>query len=403
MGAHIIKESVVYVLNLIHTYITEKMHNQVISAKKLYQSIYWGLYLGLCFISGWFVSGVLENYSSRKTGFSMDEEIAIKRPVITIDLWYWDPKKEIPEINHNIKIQYCPSYEVLKSPPGTSCQQLALGEKKFLYKDIYKTENVILEQIGNNPTFRIIPLTNLLEEKAKGIIKVFNLKPDKIKFDTQVFLTSLENSLGIPFHRFKDGSYLQFELEKNSFRKFLIEPEIYHLLPETSKCHDDESYYDCLTSELDKFDFNQTKCTKKCIPKVLSYKGGRNYSTPFCQTGTDEKCAKQLFKKRQSDVTVENNFTKIVDLKCKQSCTILQYSALEVGSGPMNESLDLYEFRYEFGNADNKMKAFHEYLIYDSMGMIGSVGGTFGMFIGFSMTGVISSMIEFFKGRKILV
>ena len=68
----------------------------------------------------------------------------------------------------------------------------------------------------------------------------------------------------------------------------------------------------------------------------------------------------------------------------------------------MNESLDLYEFRYEFGNADNKMKAFHEYLIYDSMGMIGSVGGTFGMFIGFSMTGVISSMIEFFKGREIL-
>ena len=378
------------------------MHNQVISAKKLYQSIYWGLYLGLCFISGWFVSGVLENYSSRKTGFSMDEEIAIKRPVITIDLWNWNGTGS-PEIGHNIQIEYCPKYEVLKSP---SCKKLALGEKKFPYKDIDKTENVILEQIGNNPTFRIIPLTNLLEEKAWATIKIFNLKPDEIKFDTQVFLTSLENSLGIPFHRFKDGSYLQFELEKNSFRKFLIEPEIYHFLPETSKCHDEESYYDCLTSELDKFDFNQTSCAKKCIPKVLSYNGGRNYSTPFCQTGTDEKCAKQLFKKRQSDVTFENNFTKIIDSKCKQSCTILQYSALEVGSGPKRalvESHDLYEFRYEFGNADNKMKAFHEYLIYDSMGMIGSVGGTFGMFIGFSMTGVISSMIEFFKGRKILV
>ena len=191
--------------------------------------------------------------------------------------------------------------------------------------------------------------------------------------------------------------------------KTQIKPESYNFLPQTSKCHQ-ESYYDCLALELDKFDFNQTKCTKKCIPKVLSYKGGRNYSTPFCQTGTDEKCAKQLFKKRQSDVTFENNFTKIIDSKCKQSCTILQYSALEVGSGPkkaLDESHDLYEFRYEFGNADNKMKAFHEYLIYDSMGMIGSVGGTFGMFIGFSMTGVISTIIEFFKeskiGRNILV
>ena len=47
------------------------------------------------------------------------------------------------------------------------------------------------------------------------------------------------------------------------------------------------------------------------------------------------------------------------------------------------------------------MKAFHEYIITDTMGMIGSVGGTFGMFIGFSMTGVISSIIEFFKERRI--
>ena len=400
MGAHIIKESVVYVLNLIHTYITEKMHNQVISAKKLYQSIYWGLYLGLCFISGWFVSGVLENYSSRKTGFSMDEEIAIKRPVITIDLWYWDPKKEIPEINHNIKIQYCPSYEVLKSPPGTSCQQLALGEKKFLYKDIGKTENVILEQIGNNPTFRIIPLTNLLEEKAKGIIKVFNLKPDKIKFDTQVFLTSLENSLGIPFHRFKDGSYLQFELEKNSFRKFLIQPEIYHLLPETSKCHDDESYYDCLTSELDKFDFNQTSCTTKCIPRMFSY--GKNYSTPFCQNFKDDECAGSIFDDTINKI--KNNFTKIVNFRCKHSCTILQYSGREFESSILespSENHDIYQGIYHFENADNRMTVFSQYLIYDSMGMIGSVGGTFGMFIGFSMTGVISSIIEFFKERKI--
>ena len=32
--------------------------------------------------------------------------------------------------------------------------------------------------------------------------------------------------------------------------------------------------------------------------------------------------------------------------------------------------------------------------------MIGSVGGTFGMFIGFSVTGFISSAIEFLKEFK---
>ena len=35
-------------------------------------------------------------------------------------------------------------------------------------------------------------------------------------------------------------------------------------------------------------------------------------------------------------------------------------------------------------------KVYEEYLIFDAIGMIGSVGGTLGMFIGFSMIGVIS-------------
>ena len=41
-----------------------------------------------------------------------------------------------------------------------------------------------------------------------------------------------------------------------------------------------------------------------------------------------------------------------------------------------------------------------EYFIYNTMGTIGSVGGTFGLFIGFSVTGFISSAIEFIKKFK---
>ena len=57
-----------------------------------------------------------------------------------------------------------------------------------------------------------------------------------------------------------------------------------------------------------------------------------------------------------------------------------------------------YEFRYEF--SEHKGKVFEEYLIYDIMGMIGSVGGTLGMFIGFSMDGVVSWAISSIKRYK---
>ena len=35
---------------------------------------------------------------------------------------------------------------------------------------------------------------------------------------------------------------------------------------------------------------------------------------------------------------------------------------------------------------------YKEYLIFDMVGMIGSVGGTLGMFIGFSFSGIISTI-----------
>ena len=42
-------------------------------------------------------------------------------------------------------------------------------------------------------------------------------------------------------------------------------------------------------------------------------------------------------------------------------------------------------------NKENKK----DWPLGDAMAMIGSVGGTFGLFVGFSMTGVIASVIEY--------
>ena len=40
------------------------------------------------------------------------------------------------------------------------------------------------------------------------------------------------------------------------------------------------------------------------------------------------------------------------------------------------------------------MKVQEEYLIYDEVGLIGSVGGTFGMFIGFSFANIVSLILN---------
>ena len=65
---------------------SEHWRNMKSKTRLLIFLLYWATYLGLCFISGWFASGVVENYVSRKTSFSQKEEVAIKRPVITIEI-----------------------------------------------------------------------------------------------------------------------------------------------------------------------------------------------------------------------------------------------------------------------------------------------------------------------------
>ena len=67
--------------------------------------------------------------------------------------------------------------------------------------------------------------------------------------------------------------------------------------------------------------------------------------------------------------------------------------------GPLTGKINKtqYQFYYEFANSENRCNIFQEYLIYDTMGMIGSVGGTLGVFIGFSMTGLISTAIDYFR------
>ena len=237
--------------------------------------LYWILYLSLCFTSGWFAlnSGVLNHYISKTTSFTQVEEISYKRPVITINLQLLPG--ESPELKTNIWIYYTQSYRLWPFPNVTN---LTLGTNEFLIKEINKTEKVFFEQ-NSFYSFRIIPLTDLLEENGKAYIHI-TTKNAKFNSTVFVYLTSLENSVGSPLVKFKDGNYLYYKLEKNSFKKFLIKPESYNFLSQTSKCHK-ESYYDCLAMELDKFDFDETSCTTKCIPRMFSF--GKNHSTPFCQ------------------------------------------------------------------------------------------------------------------------
>ena len=63
----------------------------------------------------------------------------------------------------------------------------------------------------------------------------------------------------------------------------------------------------------------------------------------------------------------------------------------------MSEEYATFGFGYSFGSSNSMTILYEEYLIYDVISMIGSVGGTLGMCIGFSFTGVLSILMKMIK------
>ena len=71
---------------------------------------------------------------------------------------------------------------------------------------------------------------------------------------------------------------------------------------------------------------------------------------------------------------------------------ILRYSDEE------NEDADVTILGYRF-TTPMMTTVYQEYLIFDMVGLIGSVGGTLGMCIGFSFSGVTSSVLDFLESK----
>ena len=280
----------------------------------------WVLLIGLCIVSGFFSSGVVEQYLSGKTSFTQYEEPITNHPAIVIRFSLKPSEVNFSDIN----ISYIASGLGLKRLE----KNLSLGKNYFLHPEgVNKTTVVYLEsfvtfQPGDTlktklRAFRIINVSPLTYNN-KGIggakIKVYHhLRKSKSWQNDQILftLTSIKNSPGVR-RIWKDGKPLHFIVSKNTYTRIELEAEEYRFLEQKGECQQ-ESFYECFGSELESSD-DFKRCSKKCIPKVFSNMG-KNYSTPFCQGFSGEGCVKKIVK----------GLIRSTDQRCKKSCSRLQY------------------------------------------------------------------------------
>ena len=116
-----------------------------------------------------------------------------------------------------------------------------------------------------------------------------------------------------------------------------------------------------------------------------------SHLVPLCGWGEETKiiCATSRLKWYLRKFTA--------DVGYKRPCNILEYHGYKTFEEEMNAKKTVtleYSFAPPFMTSVQQ-----EYLIFDITGMIGSVGGTLGMCIGFSFSGVTTTVLDFIKTK----
>ena len=125
-----------------------------------------------------------------------------------------------------------------------------------------------------------------------------------------------------------------------------------------------------------------------CLPiefsTLMKFKLSDNVSYPPCEDIQDQK-------KNYEKVLGQYYYTTA---DCLRSCSYLQYDGK---AKPMYGMDDIRKISvlYWFGNR-NDVKTFKEYLIYGVTDVIGFVGGTLGLFVGFSFLDSVMTLANYF-------
>ena len=134
--------------------------------------------------------------------------------------------------------------------------------------------------------------------------------------------------------------------------------------------------------------FNEYGCAKNCLPWYLITNYDHN-ETIQCQSNKEMECALNVINDKYFYQSV-----------CSKPCSISQYSGRIDFWDYKNLNDSSFKVSLRFA-PPVKSTVYEEYLIYNFFGMVGSVGGTLGIFIGFSCSNALNFIINIMKQHEI--
>ena len=348
-----------------------------------FKGLEWFLFLGLCTLSAYFMREVLDQFISGDTSFKVYEKFIEDIPTMVLcsterSNFSSLKNEDLLTYHYRRDFNFTYLYSVLNKGEWVE-DKITLKEGK----NIIPNHVIYLEKLAtawNGFCYKINETASKIEHSEWRHVKInYNKTLAQERLPSWiVHFTSEKNSYGVLRYWWFDGAIVTIKLHKSSIDAIELKPQIYKYLPNYNSSCGESSFYECWGSKLLASNFD--KCPRKCIPYSLP--NNAYYKIPLCNTKEQWDCAHQIANMVMENITKSGS--------CPKLCTVSHYSGRTFDE--LSESDYWNEYSYTIAHPFT-VTITEEYLIYDAITVIGSVGGTLGMCIGFSFTNIIAYII----------
>ena len=341
---------------------------------------------------------VFEQYASKDTAFKKSQEPISEDESITLVVALW-PLKNM-NYPSNVPNQAKEQWELGKDfTLSFGVTEYRTAKERITLKEGDGNLKINHSQIGQVSFQKILGKwgygykisANLIHVK-KPFDPFVNVEFSKDILDKDVpkvdlYLSSEPNSYGFSLFSYQDGQQLLLSNVKGFLLVETKQKKIVKL--KSSLTCQKESYYECFHSKLILEDYSS--CPRKCFAISTPMN-----ATPICETTEEFQCAYEVAMKVAND----NSSTK-----CLPACTEMDLSITNSYQEDLEKPNAGRNVTLRCVMSDDTMTVEKEYLINDFVKMLGSIGGTLGMCIGFSFLGMATMILqnlEIFTNKIIL-
>ena len=335
----------------------------------------YSVYVTLLFLAVYFIyaGDTIQKFSNKKTSFAEYGEPVSELPTILAFIEYADQNTTF-EYGKDFNWTFQSDISWRKGFKGTNLTRGVNHVEsglKLVVSDLLKEDRGFSDSYFHN--FKISP-DGIPTRNQRSIVLKCSFEStsgyEGINFKIGMVLTSENNTYCNTGVDYKDGhASRQFvKIGETNFVIIMPEKFVYH--PEIEKCRD-RPFNQLLAEKMSKHMFHN--CTYPCLSEGWYCKFGIPLDNlPVCRNKAELECFIQSKRASKKEIGREDLI---------KPCTLLQYKS--VGATWYNPKQHEAMFRMTF-HKPPRVTVKEEYLIYDLLTMIGAVGGTLGIFIGFS-------------------